>query len=136
MFDEFFNIEDKQNLIFSEKEKEKLKNLIERKLAKGSMTTNFYWSDLLSMMNGNRRKSPCAFDRYVLSLYPTGEVLPCSQRDWIMFGNVYEQPADRIWFGQRAAEVKKRMKKEVCPTCSSYCGVEFSLQKEFISDSF
>lgn len=131
MFDEFFNIEDKQKLSFSEEEREKLKNLIEKKLAQGSMTTNFYWSDLLSMMNGARRKSPCAFDRYVLSLYPTGEILPCSQRDWIMFGNVYDQPVERIWHGQKAEEVRKRMRKEVCPTCPSYCGVEFSLHKEF-----
>lgn len=131
MFDEFFNIEDRQNLVFNERKREKLKTLIERKLAKGFMTTNFYWSDFLSMMNGARRKSPCAFDRYVLSLYPTGEILPCSQRDWIMFGNVYDHAVDQIWFGQKAAEVRKRMKKEVCPTCPSYCGVEFSLQKEF-----
>lgn len=131
MFDEFFNIQDKKNLMFSENDREELKRLIERKFAEGSLTTNFYWSDLLSMMNGAKRKSPCPFDRYVFSLYPTGEVLPCSQRDWIMFGNVYDHPADRIWYGQKAEEIRERMKREVCPTCSSYCGVEFALQKEF-----
>ena len=131
MFDEFFNIQDKQNLLFSDKDREELKKLIKRKFSRGSLTKNFYWFDFLSMMNGAKRKSPCAFDRYVLSLYPTGEVLPCSRKDWIVFGNVYDQPPDRIWFGQRAEEVRQRMRKEVCPTCSSYCGVEFSLQKEF-----
>ncbi|MFP4083161.1 MAG: radical SAM/SPASM domain-containing protein, partial [Candidatus Aminicenantes bacterium] len=104
-FDEFFNIQDKQKLSFSEEEREKFKDLIEKKLARGFMTKNFYWSDLLSMMNGAKRKSPCAFDRYVLSLYPTGEILPCSQRDWTVFGSVYNQPADKIWYGQKAKEV-------------------------------
>jgi len=131
MFDEFFNIQDKRNLMFSEYDKEELKRLIDRKFVKGSLTTNFYWCDFLSMTNGAKRKSPCPFDRYVFSLYPTGEVLPCSREDWIVFGNVYDEPVDRIWYGQKAEEIRQRMRKEVCPTCSSYCGVEFSLQKEF-----
>ena len=112
---------------------EEFKKIIERKLIRGISTTDFYWCDFLSMMKGAKRKSPCAFDRYVFSLYPTGEVLPCSREDWIMFGNVYDQSVDRIWFGRKAKDIRKRMKKEVCPTCSSYCGVEFSLQKEFFT---
>ena len=109
------------------------KKIIIEKLAKGYSTSNFYWSDLLCMSNGALRKSPCAFDRYVFSLYPTGEVLPCSREDWIVFGNVYEESADKIWFSGKSKEIRQRMRKEVCPRCSSYCGVEFSLQKEFFT---
>ncbi|MFC2141391.1 radical SAM protein [Acidobacteriota bacterium] len=133
MFDEFFNISDKSSLVFGDADRGKLRKLIEKKFIEGTSTTSFYWNDYLSMMNGGLRKSPCAFDRYVLSLYPTGDVLPCSQKDWIMFGNVYDQPAENIWKSGRAKAIRKRMKKEVCPTCSAYCGVEFSLQKEFFS---
>ena len=133
MFDKFFNISGDTQLSFSEQEMETFKKVIEEKLANGISTTHFYWRDLLSMMNGSKRKSPCAFDRYVFSLYPTGEVLPCSREDWTVFGNVHDEPADKIWFGGKAKAVRQRMKKEVCPGCSFYCGVEFALQKEFFT---
>jgi radical SAM protein with 4Fe4S-binding SPASM domain len=132
-FDEFYNIEDQQSLIFNPEEKEHLKKLIKKELASGNSTTNFFWKDYLSMMDGAKRKSPCAFDRYVFSLYPTGEVLPCSRRDWIVFGNVYDQKQEEIWYGQKAESVRRRMKKEVCPGCTSYCAAEYSLQKEFFT---
>jgi MoaA/NifB/PqqE/SkfB family radical SAM enzyme len=132
MFDEFFNLQQCQDLRFSKEDKDALLGIIEGKLGRGSSPTNFYWCDFLEISRGNRRKSPCAFDRYVLSLYPTGEVLPCSRADWIMFGNVYDQAVDRIWYSEKADAVRKRMKSEVCPSCPAYCAVEFSAQKEFL----
>jgi Fe-coproporphyrin III synthase len=133
MFDKFFNINFDSNLKFSKNDLKEFHKLIERKLSKGFSTSNFYWCDLLSMMIGENRKSPCAFDRYVFSLYPTGEVLPCSREDWIVFGNVYDNSADRIWYSRKSKEIRLKMRKEVCPTCSFYCGVEFALQKEFFT---
>jgi MoaA/NifB/PqqE/SkfB family radical SAM enzyme len=132
-YDKFFNIADPAGVAFTDQERDSLKTIIRDKLTVGSSAESFYWCDFLSLMNGKRRKSPCAFDRYVLSLYPTGEVLPCSQEDWIMFGNVYDQAVDQIWRGDQAKAVRRRMKKEVCPTCPSYCGFEFSVRKEFFS---
>ncbi len=132
MFDEFFNLEDCHDLRFSHQDGEALREIIESKLGRGSSTTHFYWCDYLAMTKGEQRRSPCAFDRYVLSLYPTGEVLPCSRKDWILFGNVHEDAIDRIWFSQKADAIRKRVRREVCPGCSAYCAVEFSLQKEFL----
>jgi MoaA/NifB/PqqE/SkfB family radical SAM enzyme len=133
MFDKFFNISDDTCLTFSKQDMARFIEIIETKLTKGHTTTTFYWRDLLSMIGGAKRKSPCAFDRYVFSLYPTGEVLPCSREDWIVFGNVFEQSPDNIWFSNKAKEIRRKMRKEVCPTCSFYCGVEFALQKEFFT---
>ncbi len=133
MFDTFFSVDKNPDLRFSKEDMQKFKEIMQTKLSSDASTTSFYWCDLLSMMKGSNRKSPCAFDRYVLSLYPTGEILPCSREDWIIYGNVYDEPVEKIWFGKRAKEVRERMKREVCPKCSSYCGVEFSLQKEFFT---
>ena len=133
MFDKFFNIPGDTDLKFSDDNIKEFKKIIKRKLANGYSTTNLYWRHFLSMMQGADRKIPCAFDRYVFSLYPTGEVLPCSREDWILFGNVYEKSADRIWFSKRAKMIRRKMKEEVCPECSFYCNVEFSLQKEFFT---
>jgi MoaA/NifB/PqqE/SkfB family radical SAM enzyme len=132
-FDAFFNLEDRADLAFSAEDRGELSRFIEERLAQGMSPTHFFWSDFLGMMDGQRRKSPCAFDRYVFSLYPTGEVLPCSQKDWILFGNVFDQPAGKIWFSRDARKIRERMKREVCPTCPNYCGVEFSLRKEFFT---
>jgi MoaA/NifB/PqqE/SkfB family radical SAM enzyme len=132
MFDDFFNLEGTDDLRFSEEDKKLLETIVETKLSRGHSQANYYWCDYVGIRGGKRRKSPCAFDRYIFSIYPTGEVLPCSARDWIMFGNVHEEAVEKIWYGQKADAVRKRMKAEVCPTCPAYCAVEFSLQKEFL----
>jgi MoaA/NifB/PqqE/SkfB family radical SAM enzyme len=134
MFDEFFNLQNLQageNLRFSQEEAQLFQTIVKTKLSRGTSLASFYWCDYLGMAAGNHRRSPCAFDRYILSLYPTGEILPCSARDWIFFGNVYEEAVDKIWYSPSANVVRKRMRKEVCPSCSAYCAVEFSLKKEF-----
>lgn len=133
MLDKFFNIADGSGLAFSEAERARYRSIIAGKFARGWSSTSFYWHDLLSIMDGAKRKTPCAFDRYVLSLYPTGEILSCSQEDWILFGNVFDQPVDEIWFGARARKIRRRVKREVCPTCPAYCGVEFSVRQEFFA---
>jgi MoaA/NifB/PqqE/SkfB family radical SAM enzyme len=132
MFDEFFNLQSGEKLRFSEDDARLLQSIIRTKLSRGSSLASFYWCDYLAMAAGRHRQSPCAFDRYILSLYPTGEIMPCSARDWILFGNVYDEALDSIWYGPRADAIRKRMRREVCPTCSAYCAVEFSLQKEFL----
>lgn len=133
MFDEFFNLQGCEDLRFAPQDKETLRGIVRKKLAAGTAPTNLYWCNFLRMMDGSRRRIPCPFDRYVLSLYPTGEVLPCSREDWIVFGNVYDERVDTIWYGKKAREIRQRMKREVCPRCSAYCAVEFSLQKEFFT---
>ena len=133
MFDFYFNNFSNPNLMFNKKDLEEFKEIIDRKLSNGCSTINFYWHDYRCMLDGAKRKSPCAFARYVLSLYPTGDILPCSREDWIVFGNVNDEPVDKIWFGDKAKEIRRKMRKEVCPRCPSYCGVEFSLQKEFFT---
>ncbi len=134
-FDDFFNIDDADasQLNFKSGDLERYRELIEEKFLNGSSATDFYWHGFLGMMNGRKRSTPCAFDRYVFSLYPTGEVLPCSARDWILFGNVYDKPVDEIWFSRKANAIRKKMKKEICPNCPSYCLAEFSIKREFFA---
>jgi MoaA/NifB/PqqE/SkfB family radical SAM enzyme len=131
-FDDFFNLHADSDLRFSPEDQKFLHKLVRDKLSLGRSPASFYWHDYSRICSGARRKSPCAFDRYILSLYPTGEVLPCSAKDWILFGNIYDTPVDQIWYGNRARSMRKKIKREICPTCPAYCAVEFSLQKEFV----
>jgi len=120
-------------LQFSRDQVRAYRNFVEKNLTRSPSTRGLFWENYLEMMKGGKRVVPCAYDRYVLSLYPTGEVLPCAKEDWILFGNVYEKPIDVIWFSKESRKIRKKMRKEVCPTCSFYCGAEYSLSKEFFT---
>ncbi len=134
MIDSFYNntLSDPR-LQFSNDQINEYRRFIRNRLSKGNDAKSLYWTNLLEMMNGGKRTVPCAYDRYVLSLYPTGEVLPCSKKDWIRFGNVYADSVDQIWFRKDSKAIRKRMKKDVCPNCDFYCGAEYSLRKEFFT---
>ncbi len=133
MLDTFFNIESTPEIRFSGDDLAAYKKTIREKCIKGSSMSSLYWNDFIGQMDGAKRKIPCAFDRYIISLYPTGEILPCSRRDWLVYGNVYDSKADDIWFSRETRNIRQRMKKEVCPTCSNMCQVEVSLEEEFFT---
>jgi MoaA/NifB/PqqE/SkfB family radical SAM enzyme len=133
MFDKFFNIELSQEIVFSDDDLIEYKKIIKNRCIKDFSLTGLYWYEFLRQMDGKPRNIPCAFDRYIISLYPTGEILPCSQRDWIVYGNIYDNSVNDIWYSSKAKEVRKKMKKYVCPTCSNMCQVEFSLAEEFFT---
>ncbi len=132
MIDTFYgNSSSDPRLQFNQAQDQGYRDFIQNTLTRTKSFRGLYWRNFLEMKAGGKRKVPCAYDRYVLSLYPTGEVLPCSRRDWIRYGNVHEKRVDKIWFDKKAKKIRKRMKKEVCPTCEFYCGAEYALKKEF-----
>lgn len=134
MIDTFYdNSASDTRLQFSEDQWGEYRKFIQNRLIQEKDPKSLYWKAFLGMMDGAKRTIPCAYDRYVLSLYPTGEVLPCAKEDWILFGNVFEQSVDKIWFSQRSKNIRKKMRKEACPTCTFYCGAEYSLKKEFFT---
>ena len=134
MIDTFYhNSLSDPRLRFSENQYQEYREFITNKFTQARNTKSLYWKNFIEMMVGGKRAVPCAWDRYVLSLYPTGEVLPCSRENWIHFGNVYEKPVDEIWFSQESKKIRKKVRKEVCPTCNFYCSAEYSLKKEFFT---
>lgn len=134
MIDTFYgNSSSDPRLQFSENQGQNYREFIKRKFMRAKDTKSLYWKNFMEMMAGGKRTVPCAYDRYVLSLYPTGQVLPCSRENWTVFGNVHEKPVDEIWFSEKAKRIRKRMRKTLCPTCSFYCGAEYSLKKEFFT---
>ena len=133
MLDTFFNIESTPEIQFSKDDMNIYKKVLRGKCIKECSISSLYWNDFIEQMDGAKRKIPCAFDRYIISIYPTGEILPCSRRDWIVYGNVYDKAADDIWFSSKTKKIRQRMIREVCPTCSNMCQIEFSLEEEFFT---
>jgi len=134
MIDSFYsNSPSDPRLKFSEAQIKEYRNFIKKKFTQGKDTKSLYWKNFLDMMKGGKRNIPCAYDRYVLSLYPTGDVLSCAAENWILFGNVHEKLIDDIWFGKKAKKIRKKIRKDVCSSCIFYCGAEYSLEKEFFT---
>jgi len=134
MIDNFYgNSASDPRLIFSEDQLKEYRLFIKKKLIQAKDPKSLYWINFLDMMNGEPRTVPCAYDRYVLSLYPTGDVLPCATENWFLFGSVYEKQIDDIWFSEKAKEIRKKMRRRVCPSCSFYCGAEYALKKDFFT---
>jgi len=134
MIDTFYsNSASDPRLIFSEDQLVTYRKFIKKNFIQTKEPKSLYWQNFLDMMRGGKRIVPCAYDRYVLSLYPTGDVLPCATKNWFFFGNVYENPVDEIWFSKKAIEIRKKMRQRVCPSCSFYCGAEYGLKKEFFN---
>lgn len=134
MFDPFFGNEtDEDMLTFSPEELEKVKKFVADELIEDTSATAMYWEHFLEMAEGSMRKIPCAFDRYMISIYPTGEILPCSREPWTVMGNVYEEPVDQIWFGEKAQRIREKIWKDLCPTCMFFCSVEYAIKKEMFS---
>ena len=134
MIDTFYdNSASDPRLIFSENQLKEYRLFIQNKLIQTKDPKSLYWKNFLSMMDGGKRTVPCAYDRYVLSLYPTGDVLPCATENWFLFGSVYEKRIDDIWFNKKTKEIRKQMRQRVCPSCSFYCGAEYALKKEFFT---
>ena len=134
MIDTFYNNSSADSrLQFTESQLKEYRDFITNTFFTTKDFKSFYWKNYIEMMHGGKRTVPCAYDRYVLSLYPTGEVLPCAKEKWVSFGNVNKEQVDTIWYSERSRKIRKKMIREVCPTCTFYCGAEYSLKKEFFT---
>jgi MoaA/NifB/PqqE/SkfB family radical SAM enzyme len=134
MIDTFYNNSSVDpRLQFTESQLREYRDFIKDTFLKAKDLKSLYWKNYLEMMRGGKRTVPCAYDRYVLSLYPTGDVLPCAKEEWIWFGDVTKEQVDKIWYSEKSRKIRKKMIREVCPTCTFYCGAEYSLKKEFFT---
>ena len=134
MIDSYYdNSETDPRLCFSPGKLDEYKEFIRKSFINEKSARSLYWQNFIEMLSGRKRRIPCAYDRLVLSLFPTGEVLPCSKESWIRFGSVLDQSISDIWYSSHSKRIRRKMRKEVCPTCSFYCGAEYSLAKEFFT---
>jgi Fe-coproporphyrin III synthase len=69
---------------------------------------------LANKVKGGKRPLPCEVGTDVFFLDPYGNVMPCNGSDEPMImGNLHEQLFDEIWQGQKADEIRKKVKE--CP---------------------
>jgi MoaA/NifB/PqqE/SkfB family radical SAM enzyme len=76
----------------------------------------------------------CRRPREVAYITAWGNVLPCcvspfSTVDYssLILGNVFDQPFEQIWLGEKYREFRRKHQSDNPPGCCSSCGVEWSL---------
>jgi MoaA/NifB/PqqE/SkfB family radical SAM enzyme len=90
-----------------------------------------FWKEYFRMMEGKKRKFPCALPYYGLFLGAEGNLFICGEDLALVYGNVHEESLDTIWSSKRAQELRKHCIANNCPVCCSSCVSSFSLSLEF-----
>jgi MoaA/NifB/PqqE/SkfB family radical SAM enzyme len=60
-----------------------------------------------------------------------GTLHMCAADSSLVYGNARDEPPDKIWYSQKAREIRKRVEKYFCPKCTICCDTAFSFTHEF-----
>ena len=82
---------------------------------------NFYYSDMVSMLDGETRQRKCMQGFFAFILEHTGDIYPCVNWEQQSFGNLLTQDFDDIWFGERAYIARQALHETGCPSCPALC---------------
>lgn len=90
-----------------------------------------FWQDYFRVLQGERRRIPCALLYHNVSLHADGTLLVCETEQSLAYGNVHDAPIDKIWYSAKAKMLRERVKRNYCPDCTMACDLSFSLGQEF-----
>ncbi len=90
-----------------------------------------FWQDYFRVLQGERRRFPCALLYHNVSLHADGTLLVCETEQSLVYGNVRDVPIDKIWYSAKAKMMRERVKSNYCPGCTTACDLSFSLGQEF-----
>jgi MoaA/NifB/PqqE/SkfB family radical SAM enzyme len=88
----------------------------------------YYYSKMIGMLQGSRRRFPCPFADQGLILDAEGQVFYCSNSRAI--GKIGKHDSlKKIYYSSKNLEYRKRLRDHICPKCQSSCLSGVSLQK-------
>jgi len=94
--------------------KEIIKELLKSKKPKNWFRAYFNYG-LINYIRGNKRLLPCEAGTENFFVDPWGEIRPCNameERYWFdSMGNLNEKSFDEIWYGDKAREIREKVKK-------------------------
>ncbi|MBN2458071.1 radical SAM protein [Candidatus Woesearchaeota archaeon] len=95
----------------------------------------FYYSKLIEMFRTGKRGFGCLAGFLTVFMDPKGNIFPCpvlSEDKGYCFGNARQDPR-QIWYSERSASIKKRLKNEpICDSCTMMCDFISFAKVEFI----
>ena len=90
-----------------------------------------FWHDYFRVIQGAKRRFPCALLHHNVYIEPEGSLYVCGVDKSLVYGNVRNDPVDRIWYSDKAKRIREEIRKNYCPHCTMACDIAFSLGEEF-----
>ncbi|MBN2186270.1 MAG: radical SAM protein [Dehalococcoidia bacterium] len=122
---------DKQQLRTSSEQVEELKIFLGSPQYDLTPMWAAFWQDYFRVLQGERRRFPCALLYHNVSLHADGTLIVCERDKSLVYGNVRDAPIDKIWYSAKAKMMRERVKRNYCPDCTVACDLSFSLGQEF-----
>lgn len=109
-----------------------LKVLFENQLKSDLKPSNrSFWREYFHIVNGEKRRMPCFLRYHYVGVDCDGTLYMCTRDGSYSYGSALETPPDKLWYSEKAEEMRKRVGKYSCRTCTSGCDTAFSLRLEF-----
>jgi hypothetical protein len=90
-----------------------------------------FWREYFDIINGARRKLPCSLRHQHAGIDSDGTLYACIPAMSLTYGNVRDETPDKLWYSDRAREIRRKIKKNLCPRCIDSSDMAFSLRQEF-----
>jgi len=89
------------------------------------------WREYFKIVGGGKRRLPCYLLYYFAEVDSDGTLRVCVQRNSLDYGNVRVESPDRIWYSEKAREIRRKARELLCPSCDACCDVSSALAQEF-----
>lgn len=125
------NVTSRNSLKLSDDNLRELNELVNNQLRPYLTLSNIpFWQEYFSLVSGGKRKIPCFLLRHFVLVDSNGLLRMCSASDDLIYGSVKEDSPDKIWYSQKAEDLRKRVSKHLCPTCDIQCDLAFTFTHE------
>jgi MoaA/NifB/PqqE/SkfB family radical SAM enzyme len=81
----------------------------------------FYYDDMAKMIEGHSRGRTCMMGYLGFVLEHDGNIYPCVNCEQHPLGNLLEKSFEEIWFNNGNDSVRRSLRKNCCPSCTSLC---------------
>lgn len=122
----------KDSLKLTDDHVRQLKSFFDRKRELNMQPSNVsFWREYFSITGGKKRRLPCFQLYHFAGVDSDGALWMCAADSSLVYGNVRDESPDKLWYSDKAEELRKRVEKYFCPTCTICCNPAFSLSHEF-----
>jgi MoaA/NifB/PqqE/SkfB family radical SAM enzyme len=123
---------DKDSLVFSDTQIHGLKNIFNKYMASYLNPSNVpFWQEYFKILAGKKRKLPCFMLYHQVFLESNGDLRICSCDNSLIYGNIRQDNIENIWYSKKTRNLRQKIKRELCPSCTVNCDTAFTFTHEF-----